>query len=150
MYFPNQRCVSIQREEVKKANGRKYLICYIDNLNRAMKELNKSTFQCYIYLLCNKDKYSVEYSTTHISMITSISAESARKAFLELEQKGYIVRSKDNNKFYNFYENPDMREEEREVINPYTGECLYLTYKETIKLFGYTEGLKMWGESNGI
>lgn len=144
MYFRNQRMIAINRETPKKSSNKKYLCCYIENIERAMKDLSKTAFQCYIYLLCNKNGFELEYSPAHISLTTGMCIESARKAFSELNQKGYLVECKGCNKFYNFYEKPLEREEVRSITNPYTGEIIEMTYQETMKMFGYVEGITIW------
>ena len=147
MYYSNQKMVAINREIPKKTSNKPYLCCYTENIEKAMKDLSKSAFQCYVYLLCNRNGYELEYSPKHISMKTNICLESARKSFLEMEKKGYLIASAENKHFYNFYETPQKREIKKTIINPYTGEVLEgLTYTETMKLFGYVEGIQLWME----
>lgn len=131
MYYPNQRSLTIHRNNVEKASGKRYVCVYEENIIDAERNLSKSAFQVWLYLLCNKDKYCIEYSSAHISQITSISNESARKAFLEMMEKGYIVKKEEGNAFYDFYE---VRKEEKKdyVIDESTGEIIH--YKD-IKLF---------------
>ena len=92
MYYSNQKMVAINREIPKKTSNKPYLCCYTENIEKAMKDLSKSAFQCYVYLLCNRNGYELEYSPKHISMKTNICLESARKSFLELQKKGYIIQ----------------------------------------------------------
>lgn len=147
MYYTNQRLVAINREIVKKTTNRKYLCCYIDNIEEAMKKLSKTGFQVYIYLLCNRDGYELEYSPTHISYKTSMCLESARKAFIELEKNGYLIQSKESKHFYTFYEKPIEQEKEHNIVNPLTGEIISITYREALKQFGL-QGILLWEDDN--
>ena len=145
-YYPNQKLVAINRDIPKRTTNKQYLCCYTDNIEQAMRNLTKSAFQCYIYLLCNRTGYELEYSPTHISMKTGMSRESARRAFIELENKGYLIESAGSKHFYNFYETPQNKEVKKEIVNPYTGEVMTLNYLDTMKLFGYVEGIQLWTE----
>ena len=154
MYYANQRCVKINREVVKKTTNRKFLVCYIDNIERAEKELSKTAFQVYMYLICNKDEYELEYSTTHISMKTGMCIESARKAFLELEKCGYLVENADNKHFYNFYEVPqktkkiNIYREAREFMDDETGEVFNLTYGQLLEMIeNEAEAKQLWEDA---
>ena len=92
MYYPNQKQVTIKRDEVKnsKATAQPYLIAYHQNLIDAMNDLSASAFKVYLCLLFNKNNYSIEFSPEHISKIACICKDSARRAFVQLEQQGYI------------------------------------------------------------
>ena len=73
-----------------------YLITYTMNLEMAMKDLTASAFKVYICLLCNKNNYTIEYSPEHISKTAGICKDSARKALILLEQKGYLKQIDDH------------------------------------------------------
>lgn len=138
MYYPKQRQLTINREKVERTSGNKFLCVYEDSIKTAYKELTKSAFQVWLYLICNKDKYNTEYSTTHISQITDMSVETARKAFLELEKKCYIIPKNDSKVFYNFYERPQTVDY---VIDEETGEIIH--YKDKKQFYDeYIDGRK--------
>ena len=92
MYYPNQKQITIIRDGVKKSKetGQPYLIAYQQNLIDAMNKLTASTFKVYLCLLFNKNNYSIEFSPEYNSKIACISKDSARRAFIQLEQEGYI------------------------------------------------------------
>ena len=89
-------------QDSKKTN-QPYLIAYQSNLEDAMKDLTASTFKVYIYLLCNKNNYSIEFSPEHISNVAGICKDSARRALNQLEQKGYLKQINEHK--YIFREN---------------------------------------------
>ena len=147
MYYRNQRLITIMRETPNRNSGRKYLCAYEDNLFRAMKTLSRTAFDCYIYLLCNKDGYEKEWSPAHVSQVTGVSIESVRRSFSELENKGYLKESEYNKHFYTFYEVPQIQDKSdtKEILNPYTGEYITLTYIQTLAMFGVEKGNELWG-----
>ena len=112
MYYANQKQITIKKESVigAKKNQMPYLIAYKVNLEDAMKDLTATAFKVYICLLCNKNNYTIEYSPEHISRVAGICKDSARKALIQLEQKGYLKQIDDHryifreNKFISFEE----------------------------------------------
>ena len=56
-----------------------------------MKSLTHSTFKVYTCLLFNKDLFTIEYSPSYISQLSGIHPDTARRAFKELEEKGYLI-----------------------------------------------------------
>ena len=153
MYYPNQKTITINREKVEKvnANGRLYLVAFQDNLCAAMKNLSHSTFKVYTCLLFNKDLFSIEYSPAFISQLSGIHPDTARRAFRELEEKGYINQI-DNHSFV-FYEVPRQSYkvkpllEKRQFIDDDTGEIVLLTYQELVDAIGENGALSMWREA---
>lgn len=149
--FPNQREVIINREQVVKGtSGRQYVCCYSDNLFKAMRELSKTAFEVYVYLLCNKQGYSLEYSTAHISQMTGICVESARKAFLELCEKNYIENVEDTSYQYNFFEVKRNKEERKKIIDPYTREEICMTYRDLVKSVGIFDAISIWRQGKNV
>lgn len=112
MYYPNQKQVTIIREEVKnsKATAQPYLIAYQQNLIDAMSNLSASTFKVYLCLLFNKNNYTIEFSPEYISKIACVCKDSARRAFIQLEQQGYIKKVSEHG--YIFRENKYLPFEE--------------------------------------
>ena len=98
MYYTNQKQITIKKEIVigSKKHQQPYLIAYKINLEDAMKDLTATAFKVYICLLCNKNNYTIEYSPEHISRVAGICKDSARKALIQLEQKGYLKQINDH------------------------------------------------------
>lgn len=90
--FANQNTLTINREQVEKGTGKNepYLIAYKKNLVEAMNELTGTAFKVYVYLLCNINKYKMDYSPAYIAREIGISRDSARSALKEFERKGYM------------------------------------------------------------
>ena len=146
MYFPNQKQIKINREIVQKNAARFFLCAYQDNLSEAMKHLTHTGFKVYLALMFNRNGYSVEFSPAYVSQITGMCLDTARKGLKELETKHYLIPENDRKNLYNFYEVPQIQDETREIVNPFTGEVMYLTYQQTVSIFGIT-GIKLWGET---
>lgn len=147
MKYANQKEIVIKRDLVEKASGKLYLIAYQDNLINAMNALSPCSFKVYICLLFNKDKYSLDFSPQHIAKISGIHRDTARNAFQELEEKGYLVKL--DEKHFIFYEVPKITglkpyEEKREFVDDDSGEILYLTYKELQEAVGKEDVLFLW------
>ncbi len=105
-WYPNQKMLAINREQVDSNTKRQYLIAYTDNLIDAMYDLTPSAFKVYLYLLMNKDGFRMEYSPSYIANMVNISKDTARDAFKQMERKGYFDRLEDSDYKYNFYEVP--------------------------------------------
>ena len=152
-FIPNQKIIRVNREKVDKvaSNGRLYLIAYQDNLFTAMKELSHTAFKVYIYLLFNKDGYSVAYSPEYIHKQANICKETARKAFRELIDKGYIL---ERERGYEFYEYPQYKKtiqpigEVREFIDSDTGEVFHYSYNQLISIVGKEQANILWESDN--
>ena len=154
-FIPNQKIIKINREKVDKGagnNGRLYLVAYQDNITAAMNNLSHTGFKVYIYLLFNKDQFVVAYSPEYIHKLIGICNESARRAFKELIEKGYIDK---NDKGYDFYEYPHRKPvikpvgEKREFIDDETGEIFSYSYNQLVAAVGEEEAAALWeGRSN--
>ena len=146
-YFPNQRTVRINKTKVEKSSGLAFACIYKENILDAMCNLKNSTFKVWLYLASNKNNYQLEYSPAYLSKVIKISIQTAKNAFNELKEKGYLIKDETSNYKYDFYEKPLVREEVREILNPYTGEYMFLTYQSALKMFGVIQGIKLWGDS---
>lgn len=151
MFYANQKQIVIHREKVIKTSGKKFLCVYEESLKRAFKSLSNSAFKTYIYLLNNRDGYSLEYSPAAISAETGLSLETIRRNFKELEEKRFLIKSNDRNNLYDFYEvhmpNIGIKVERREFVDDETGEIYNLSYRELIDMVGEEEAKYMWEES---
>lgn len=150
-FIPNQKIVKVNRERVDKvsSNGRKYLIAYQDNLFDAMKNLTHTTFKVYLYFLFNKDGYSVAYSPEFIKKQANVCKETARKAFKELSEKGYIIAT---DRGYEFYEYPKYSTsikplgEQRDFVDTETGEIFHYSFEQLASIVGQETAVEMWGD----
>ena len=153
-YIPNQKIVKINREKVEKvaAQGRLYLIVYQDNLLYAMKSLSHTAFKVYMFFLFNKDNYSIAYSPEYIHKQANICKETARKAFKELQEKGYIIKS---DRGLEFYEYPKAAVkllpigDKKEFVDNETGEVFNYSYNQLVAIVGKEKADYLWdGDSN--
>ena len=148
-FIPNQKIVKINREKVDKGTGagRNYLIAYQDNISAACSALSHTAFKVYIYLLFSKDQFKIAFSPEHIHQITGICNESARRAFRELLEKGYIEQ---NEKSFDFYEYPRRKPiikpigEKREFVDDETGEIYIYTYEQLAAAVGKEQAAALW------
>lgn len=150
-FYAQQRQVIINRDTVAKGGkGKQFIVVYTDNLIDAMKRLSHTAFKVYLCLLFNKDQYSTEFSPEHISRIAGMCLDTARKAFKELLQCGYIEML--DNTHYLFFEVAHKKltlkphEERRVFTDSDTGEIHNLTYKELVSFVG-DDALSMWQEA---
>lgn len=152
-FIPNQKIIKINREKVDKvaANGRKYLIAYQDNLLDAIGNLTHTAFKVYLFFLFNKDGFTFAYSPEYIRKQTNICKETARKAFKELQEKGYIIST---SRGYEFYEYPRFSAnikpigEQREFIDSETGEVFKYSLEQLIAAVGNEQAAKLWGDTD--
>lgn len=152
-YIPNQKIIKINREKVDKvaSNGRKYLIAYQDNLYEAMGKLSHTAFKVYLFFLFNKDGFSFAYSPEFIRKQANVCKETARKAFKELQEKGYIIST---SRGYEFYEYPKFSAsirpvgEKRQFVDTDTGEIYSYSFEELVSVVGQEKAVEMWGDQN--
>ena len=148
--YANQRRITIHREVPKgtKESKRSYVIAYNDNINDAMKNLNKATsFKVYMYMLGNVDEYRFALSTQDIADVCGMSKDTAKSAVNDLIEKGYLVlRDKHS---YDFYEHPiddsiPVEEEKKKFkVKGTVDEYIELTYQELINRVGSAERAKI-------
>lgn len=127
MYFPNQRQITCYRENVEKDNIRLnnvFLCVYQENICEAMKNLTHTAFKVYVCLITNRSGYTIEFSPAHISQLSGLHPDTIRKAFKELQEKGYIECANEEKNLYMFYENERVKNRQKEKerrYNYYTG-----------------------------
>lgn len=152
-YIPNQKIVKVNREKVDKvaSTGRKYLIAYQDNLYDAMNNLSHTAFKVYLFFLFNKDGFSFAYSPEFIRKQANICKETARRAFKELQEKGYIIST---SRGYEFYEYPRYSAnikpvgEKRQFVDNETGEIFNYSFEELASAIGKEKAVEMWGDND--
>lgn len=102
MGVANQRTIYIQRTSDKATQN--YLKVSNENLNKAVRDLDGKSFKLYIYLVDNSNGFRVEMYHTHFCQWANLSESSYRRAWAELEEKGYIIKSEKKDNVYLFRE----------------------------------------------
>lgn len=102
MSVPNQKKIIIERssESVRKD----YLKVSNENLNLAMYNLKPTTFMLWIYFTDNSNGYTLDLYPIDFLEKTGLSRSTYDRAFEELEDKGYIIKSKKQKNLYLFNE----------------------------------------------
>ena len=88
---------------IDKANENPYCTFCIKHNRNAMRNLSKSAYYLYVYLIQNQDGYSFTLRRSHVMNITGLSKSSYYLALQELIDQRYIIKSKDG---YEFHECP--------------------------------------------
>lgn len=102
MSVPNQKKIIIERttDQVRK----NYLKVSNENLKSAMYNLGSSAFLLWIYFMDNSNGYPLDLYPVDFCNITGLSDSTYRRAFKELEDKGYLLHSKKQKNLYLFKE----------------------------------------------
>lgn len=154
-FIPNQKVIKINREKVIKGltGGRLFLVAYQDNISAAMKTLSHTAFKIYIYLLFQKDGYSVCYSPEYLHKAANMCKDTARKGINELIEKGYIDKTE---RGYDFYEYPRRRRvikpigEKKEFVDDETGEIYVYTYNQLVAAVGEEQAAALWEVNSDV
>ena len=101
--FPNQRMITIHREEVKSD----FLGIKNENWQAASRDLGAHALRLYLYLAANANNYTFALSPADIRQRIGMPNSTYRDQFLILVDKGYLVQSGSNK--YDFYEVPQTR-----------------------------------------
>lgn len=101
---PNQKVVRIVHTLCD--DNHLYTRCNLKANKTAMKELTPSAYKLYMYLLWNNNDYVFALSPVDVCNETNISNSSYKRAVKELIEFGYLVQSKQKNR-YTFFENKD-------------------------------------------
>lgn len=113
----NQRVITTKKEPCsKKAATQYYTAINLKALELAMSSLSPNAFKMWVYLGKNKDNYTFALSKVDTLKWCGFSKGTYSKAFDELEDKGFLVKSKENSNHYDFYELPKEEEEDLPVI----------------------------------
>lgn len=153
--FPNQYKVTVRKEKVNQNDSdRVYFIAYQDTLEAAAQELTGNEFKLYIYLLCNKDGYEDLFSPAYFGSAYGVSADTARKLFQKLIEKGYLIKIAEHD--CEFYDRPQKKMKikipRRRIVDE-DGEVFELTYEELCKeLEGYRKETidRVWNSGEEI
>lgn len=154
-FIPNQKVIKINREKVVKGltGGRLFLVAYQDNISSAMKVLSHTAFKIYIYLLFQKDGYSVCYSPEYLHKAANMCKDTARKGINELIEKGYIDKTE---RGYDFYEYPRRKQElkpigeKREFVDSETGEVFLYSYNQLVAALGEEQAAALWESDSNV
>lgn len=88
MKYPNQKRITIQKEECNNKN--RYAVINLQSLNQAMRVLNKgSSFKLWMYLAKNQNEYEFDLGKVDCSH-WGLKADSYHSAVKDLTQKGYL------------------------------------------------------------
>ena len=114
MSVPNQKKIYIERssDNVKKD----FLKVSNESLFLAMYNLKPSSFMLWVYLTDNANGYAMDLYPIDFINKTRLSRSTYDRAFAELEEKGYLEKSKKQKNIYLFREvsegvnikNPDI------------------------------------------
>lgn len=102
MSVPNQKKIIIERLSDSVRNN--YLKVSNDNLNLAMYNLKPSAFMLWIYFCDNQNGYQLDLYPIDFINKTGLSRSTYDRAFEELEEKGYLIKSKTKKNLYLFNE----------------------------------------------
>ena len=100
MSVPNQKRIYIERasDTVKKD----FLKVSNQSLNLAMYNLKPSTFMLWIYFTDNANGYSLDLYPVDFCNKSGLSDSTYRRAFTELEEKGYLLKHRTMKNTYMF------------------------------------------------
>ena len=102
MSVPNQRKIIIERESLGCIKD--FLKVSNENLQLAMYNLKPSTFMLWIYFVDNTNGYVFDMYVVDFMNKTGLSRSSYNRAFEELTEKGYLIKSHKQSNWYLFKE----------------------------------------------
>ena len=107
----NQRVITTRKEKCSNKNKKEYYtITNLIALELAMSSLSPNAFKMWVYLGKNQNNYTFALSKVDTLKWCGFSKNTYTSAFNELEDKGYLVKSKSNH--YDFFEIPPEEPEE--------------------------------------
>lgn len=153
-YYANQKTVKINKPEVER--GRAKIIVDREKLEVAGRELTGNEFKLYMFFASDNDGFRRDFSPAHFSEVYGVSADTTRKLFKQLEDKGFIKADENKKNFYQFYLLPQKKlkiKVPRKRIVDEDGVVYELTYEELCKeLKGYSEETisRVWNSGEEI
>jgi hypothetical protein len=123
--------VVINKEKVNQNDKRIYFIAYQDTIEEAAKNLTGNEFKLYIYFLSNQDAYEDLFSPSFFGNSYGTSADTARKLFQKLIEKGYLQKTEEHT--CEFYDKPRKKlkvKVPRRLVVDDDGVAYELTYEE--------------------
>lgn len=107
---PNQRIVSINKAPTDKTHL--YTKNSLSALDKAAKLESDGAFRLYIYLAKNQNNYAFALSSKAFFDWCGIGTGGYNTGFKELVEKGYLVKDKNIDVIYHFFEEPQESMEE--------------------------------------
>lgn len=119
MSVPNQRRVYIERSSDKaRAN---FFKVSNESLASAMYNLRPSAFKLWVYFADNANGYAMDLYPIDFCEKTQLSKSTYDRAFDELEEKGYLIKSTKSKNLYMFKEISE-RAEQPDCVNSLNAE----------------------------
>ena len=101
MGVPNQRIIYINRQMDMQSD---YLKLKNESLRKAMRDLDGKGFKLWMYLVDNAQGYKKEMYVVDFVEKSGVSESSYRRAWKDLQDKGYIIQSEKCDSVYMFVE----------------------------------------------
>ncbi len=102
MSVPNQKRIIIERTSDKATKD--YLKISHTNLYLAMYNLDSKSFMLWLYFVDNANGHILELYPVDFTTKTGLSRATYDRAFKELEEMGYLIKSDNNKNLYWFKE----------------------------------------------
>ena len=102
MSVPNQKKILIERTSVNAIKD--FLKVSNESLETAMYNLKGNAFKLWIYFADNKNGYSMDLYPVDFCTKARVSDSTYRRAFEELENKGFLIKSNKQKNLYLFRE----------------------------------------------
>lgn len=140
-YYANQKTVKINKPEPQRDKAR--IIVDREQLEAAAKELTGNEFKLYLFFASDSDGFKRDFSPAHFAEVYGVSADTTRKLFKQLEEKGYLKQDESKKNLYQFYLLPPkqikIKLPRRRIIDE-DGVIFELTYEELCEeLKGYSK-----------
>ena len=140
-YYANQKTVKINKAEPQRDKAK--IIVDREQLEIAAKQLTGNEFKLYMFFASDNNGFKRDFSPAHFAAVYGVSADTTRKLFKQLEDKGFIKEDEDKKNFYNFYLLPQnkmkVKAPRRRIVDE-DGVVYELTYEELCKeLEGYSK-----------
>lgn len=108
MAVPNQKKILIERTSQKTTKD--YFKVSNRNLEIAMHNLKNTAFKLWVYFADNKNGYSMDLYPVDFCLKAKVSDSTYRRAFEQLEQKGYLIKSPKMSNLYLFKEESSSKD----------------------------------------
>ena len=108
MSVPNQKKIIIER--TTEGARKDYLKVSNRSLRSAMYNLSEKAFILWIYFADNANGYTIDLYPVDFISITGLSDSTYRRAFEELEKKGYLIKSNKQKNLYLFKEESNNKD----------------------------------------
>ena len=102
MSVPNQKRIFIQRSSERAQKD--FLKVSNESLEIAMYNLKGNAFKLWIYFADNKNGYAMDLYPVDFCTKAKVSDSTYRRAFEELENKGFLIKSNKQKNLYLFRE----------------------------------------------